>query len=375
MKARGKDDRVTVLTPPGRGAIAVVAAMGDAALRTIGDNFCAASGRPLDEQEMNRIAFGYWTSGQHREDVVLVRTAVNAWEIHCHGGAVASQRIVAALQAGGCEVQSWQDWLAGEERDQIALEADLALARAATRRTAAILLDQREGALRRAIAAIEADIAAGALSAAQRQLDELLARVPLGRRLTEPWLVAIAGPPNVGKSSLINALVGYERAIVYHQAGTTRDVLTADAAIDGWPVRLIDAAGIRATLDPLEAEGVARARQQIARADLVLWISDATAPDDPADRSFAFELERLSAGAVIRVVNKIDLAPTSAAAGDVRLSARTGEGLDRLLELAARRLVPNPPPPGAAVPFTARQACMLEGLRQGLGRGAAPAAR
>ncbi|RIK81108.1 MAG: hypothetical protein DCC67_08520 [Planctomycetota bacterium] len=99
MKARGKDDRVTVLTPPGRGAIAVVAAMGDAALRTIGDNFCAASGRPLDEQEMNRIAFGYWTSGQHREDVVLVRTAVNAWEIHCHGGAVASQRIVAALQA------------------------------------------------------------------------------------------------------------------------------------------------------------------------------------------------------------------------------------------------------------------------------------
>ncbi|RIK81107.1 MAG: hypothetical protein DCC67_08515 [Planctomycetota bacterium] len=271
--------------------------------------------------------------------------------------------------------QSWQDWLAGEEHDQIALEADLALARAATRRTAAILLDQREGALRRAIAAIEADIAAGALSAAQRQLDELLARVPLGRRLTEPWLVAIAGPPNVGKSSLINALVGYERAIVYHQAGTTRDVLTADAAIDGWPVRLIDAAGIRATLDPLEAEGVARARQQIARADLVLWISDATAPDDPADRSFAFELERLSAGAVIRVVNKIDLAPTSAAAGDVRLSARTGEGLDRLLELAARRLVPNPPPPGAAVPFTARQACMLEGLRQGLGRGAAPAAR
>jgi tRNA modification GTPase len=88
--------------------------------------------------------------------------------------------------------------------------------------------------------------------------------------------VVIAGPPNVGKSSLINALLGYQRAIVFDQPGTTRDVLTATTAIDGWPVELADTAGIREGDDAIETEGVARALAEIRAADLVVEVWDAS---------------------------------------------------------------------------------------------------
>src|SRR6185503_7750192 len=114
----------------------------------------------------------------------------------------------------------------------------------------------------------------------------LLALAEVGLHLTTPWRVVFAGPPNVGKSSLVNALLGYPRAIVYDQPGTTRDVLTASTAFDGWPFELRDTAGLRdgISLDSVEVEGVARARAQIATADLVVFVHDRSAG---LDRQFA----------------------------------------------------------------------------------------
>lgn len=355
-------NRVSLLTPQGRGAVAVVAAAGPAAQRTLDAHLRLASPKPVGELPINRIAFGRWLSGEHREEVVLVRTSGDQWHVHCHGGIAASERIIAAMQAHGCRRLAWREWIGLATPDQFIVEADLALAKAVTRRTAAILLDQRHGALRNAFAEIEAAVAAGRYASARKLLDELSARAPLGRRLTEPWRVAIVGRPNVGKSSLLNALVGYQRAIVYDLPGTTRDVLTADTAVDGWPVRFIDAAGIRETQDPLEAEGVSRARQQLVAADLVLWVRDATALNHPEDDSLASELATLPPRKVLHVINKIDLAPHKSDNCDVAVSALTRDSLDRLLELISNRLVPVTFPAGVAVPFTERHQCALQAL-------------
>src|SRR5204862_3686687 len=162
----------------------------------------------------------------------------------------------------------------------IAAQALLALAGARTERTATIFLDQYRGALRKDLTAIEHDLTHGNHDTAVRALNSLLARASLGLHLRQPWKVVIAGRPNDGKSSLMNAILGYQRSIVWHEPGTTRDVLTATTAIDGWPLELIDTAGLRVgravpadSADPIESEGIARARAQIAAADLTILVA------------------------------------------------------------------------------------------------------
>ncbi|QDT76177.1 tRNA modification GTPase MnmE [Lacipirellula limnantheis] len=359
--------RASLLTPVGRGAIAVVAAEGDAARTAIDASFVAANGRPILQQPPDRIAFGHWVCGAHREEVIVIRDDDGGVEVHCHGGVTAAERILTAFAGAGCEVELWPERLDRTAASKIEAEADLALARATTRRTAAILLAQRAGTLSREVSGIRGDLASSRLAAARDRIDALLARAQVGLHLTEPWRIAIAGRPNVGKSSLINALVGYQRAIVFDQPGTTRDVLTADTAIDGWPVRLVDAAGIRETEDELEAEGVRRARQQLATADLVLWVLDAwelTGDPQAVMKQEWREAHGPTAASslILTVVNKADLLPGDASQpptdGVQFVSARTGERLAELIELIGRRLVPAASA-DEAIPFTRRQIELL----------------
>src|SRR6185369_14624432 len=123
------------------------------------------------------------------------------------------------------------------------------LAHAPTLRTASILLDQLHGAFERGVTRI-LDLLATNPEAAREPLRELARYAPIGRHLVEPWKVVVAGAPNVGKSSLVNALAGFQRAVVSDIAGTTRDVVSVPVAFDGWPVELTDTAGLR------EAEGL-----------------------------------------------------------------------------------------------------------------------
>ena len=191
-------------------------------------------------------------------------------------------------------------------------------------------------------------------------LDGLIERATVGTRLVEGWRVVLAGRPNVGKSRLLNALAGYDRAIVAPTPGTTRDVVTATVALEGWPVELADTAGLRPTLDPIEAEGVAQARSRHREADLVVVILDRSVPLEGQD---LVVLAGHRGGLV--VANKSDL-PTSwdeSEQGALAVSAERGDGVDGLVRAIADRLVPDPPPAGSGVPFRAVHARRLRAIR------------
>jgi tRNA modification GTPase len=163
------------------------------------------------------------------------------------------------------------------------------------------------------------------VDALKSEIQETLAESAQSERLREGLQVAIAGPPNAGKSTLLNRLARREAAIVSPHAGTTRDVIEVHLDLDGYPVTLIDTAGLRETNDPVEQEGVRRARARAESADLVLWLceTDDVAPAVP----------QLADGAPLWVVrNKIDLAAASMKGeGSFAISATTGEGVDALV--------------------------------------------
>lgn len=180
------------------------------------------------------------------------------------------------------------------------------------------------------------------LDALQQRFFEVMRSAKQGRLLRDGMTVVIAGRPNAGKSSVLNALAGYEAAIVTPVAGTTRDVLREHIAIDGMPLHVLDTAGLRTTADVVEAEGIRRARAEIAKADRVLFIVDAiTDPDAEAWRS---EQAHWPEGLPVTLVfNKIDALstvqtdalnakPLSGVHQILTLSAKQGLGLDRLRE-------------------------------------------
>jgi tRNA modification GTPase len=178
------------------------------------------------------------------------------------------------------------------------------------------------------------------LAAVIAAFESITAAARQGALLREGLNVVIAGKPNAGKSSLLNRLAGDDVAIVTDLPGTTRDVLRQQVQLDGLPVNLVDTAGLRSAVDVIEAEGVRRARKEIAQADRVLYVLDTgtgTGTGDNDSEPWAAELEQLPAGVPVTLVfNKIDLTHTPARLDDttvpprVFLSARTGAGLELL---------------------------------------------
>jgi tRNA modification GTPase len=168
------------------------------------------------------------------------------------------------------------------------------------------------------------------ITALRGEIEDALSSAARGERLREGLVVAIAGPPNAGKSTLLNCLARREAAIVSPHAGTTRDVIEVQLDLDGFPVVLLDTAGIRDTRDPVEEEGVRRARTRAAEADLVLWLTDPTADLVPPGAELG------NGGPVWLVETKADLVPgergTLPARASVafRISATDGSGLPEL---------------------------------------------
>jgi tRNA modification GTPase len=359
----------SILTPRGRAAVAMVSVRCESNLLDLEQPlFRAANGRALAAQPLNRVCFGRWGS-EPGEDVVVCRVAPDVTEISCHGGVAPVARIMRDLESRGLHAITWTKSLR-DSNSLITAECLEALTGATTYRTAAILLEQSSGLLEQAISALlEAPI--GALVA---QIDQLLQWAEFGRHLTEPWRVVLTGLPNVGKSSLINRLLGYERSIVYAEPGTTRDVVTAAAAFDGWPVELSDTAGLREAAAEIEAAGIDRARAQLSDADLVIIVLDHSRAISADERALLAEFPR-----ALTVAHKSDLpnawSDSTSDGAEVAVSSLTGKGIEQLMKEIAARLVPAAPPSGTPIPVTERQVSCLRAARAQADSGNLDAAR
>ena len=344
---------ITLLTPRGRGAVATLRFEGPC--ESIDRFFAAANGELLHQQPLNRVAFGHW-GREVSEEVVLCRTSENVAEIHCHGGDAAADRIHRDLKSQGAETESWPEMLQRTEGIFLREWAE-AIAKATTQRTAELLLAQRE-----LFPQVIRDLESGVASDLASRIDSLLEWAKFGRHLTRPWSVVLGGPPNVGKSSLINALLGYARSIVYDQPGTTRDVVTAETAFEGWPILLADTAGLRDRAEILEAEGIARAKNRLASADCQVLLFDVSQPPVETDRQLREEFPD-----AIFVAHKSDLPEHRSCAfpdHSLRVSSLTGEGVEQLLKTTVDRLIPEVPEPGQPIPFTDRQVDLLTKARE-----------
>jgi tRNA modification GTPase len=294
-------------------------------------------------------------------------TGEDVVELSAHGSPVVLRAIVAASVAGGARLAepgefTLRAFLNGRI-DLPQAEAVADLIDAATPRQARAAFDQLQGTLTTAIATIDAALfdliarleasvdfpdegyhfidpgaLAGAIDDLRERTTKLLADAGRGRLVREGLQIAIVGKPNVGKSSVFNALAGASRAIVTDVPGTTRDLVTEVIDLDGLRVTLVDTAGLRPTTDIVEALGVARSKQAHAVADLTLVVLDRSQPLDEDDRevlSQTIDINRLI------VANKADLSPASRDGGTISalsVSAVTGAGLDELRQRIAAAL-------------------------------------
>ncbi len=307
------DATACLLTGSQRAAVATIALQGRDSQAALQHFFTANSSRPF---YANELRYGQWCSASSQaEHVVVVQvddTADNAcdiaaltagrkWEIHCHGGALAADRILSDLASIQVSVVEPRVFAAAQQSCLLLRETDDVIGRTLTVRTARHALQQRKHGLNEFVTHALRRPLLDDWEAIRSEAKRIQRFRNFGLHLTQPWRIVLAGLPNVGKSSLMNALVGFERSITYDLPGTTRDVVTCDGAIDGWPVLFSDTAGIREQAsDDIEQQGIERAKAAIAQADLVVMVHDATMPNEP------FPVPLPADKRCLTVINKID---------------------------------------------------------------------
>jgi len=363
MMSNDVDALASLLTAEGPGAIAVIKIWGKDAVLVADRAFRPAKGTSLANTPPGRLRFGRAGEGLGDEVVaVVINREPLEVEIQSHAGE-AARLVLRALSNFGARVVSPEIRLAKESRyDALVMKA---LVQAPTMRVASILHEQRSEIVRAELESLIEEIDSGFSSCSER-LDSLIRRSEIGKRLIVGWKVVLTGRPNVGKSRLLNALAGYDRAIVAPEAGTTRDVVTVRTVIDGWPVELADTAGLRRPESDLEASGIDLAQRQLATADLVLVILDRSEILTPDDRSALAQYPL-----ALLVANKCDL-PASWNAeteGAIDVSAATGEGIDRLIRAISSRIVPEPPLPSSVIPIDEEMITGLGDVRRFLRAG------
>ncbi|MGH7677265.1 MAG: tRNA uridine-5-carboxymethylaminomethyl(34) synthesis GTPase MnmE, partial [Gemmatimonadaceae bacterium] len=310
MTALKQDDTiVAIATAPGRAALAIVRMSGPKALE-IGARLTEPWPTGARHAALARIKD---MSGAVLDEGVVVHyrapasfTGEDAVEVTCHGGPIIAATIAAAFVAAGARPAQPGEFtrraVLNGKLDLLQAEAVGDLVDAATRAAQRIALSQLDGGLSRRITALREDVLGvealaayeidfpeeddgpipadrivGAAEKVVHDIDQLLATAPAGELVREGAVVVIAGPPNAGKSSLFNALLGRRRAIVTEIPGTTRDALEAVVEIAGWPVRLIDTAGLREATETVERLGIEVSREYLEVAALVLVCAESGA--------------------------------------------------------------------------------------------------
>ena len=372
------DTIAAIATAPGRGGVAVIRVSGPEAFgvaeRLTGR--AAAPGRvqfarlrglpssvscPLPKDGRQK------TSDVLDEGIVLAFRAPRSYtgedvvEFQCHGGAVTPRRVLEACLAAGARLARRGEFteraFLNGKLDYDQAESVLDLVDAKTSRAADAALEGLSGRRRRALRALyetaldlstrlehaldvdEGELPAGFLPSVTSSVSRLafslrdaVRRAAEGRLLKGGALVVLAGPPNAGKSSLMNALLETNRAIVSDVPGTTRDSIEEWIDLGGWPIRLVDTAGLHETEDGIEAEGVKRAEDLIARADVVLWLSS-TSPTPHSSLLTPYS-SLLTPHSSLLIHPKCDLGRGEG----LNVSAKTGEGLEDLKRAIVARL-------------------------------------
>ena len=330
---------------------------GDDPVELLLSAFSADPPRDLANLPVGRIVYGQWRS----EDVLVIRTSPQTWEIHCHGGLVAIDRILSDLESVGVrqEAGRWNQYgpslsaeTPGEDIDAaITSHLESILIQCRTRKTAAIALAQTDGRLLK----LWRDLNDADPIVRQKAEIEHQRWKHVADHLIRPWTVALVGAPNAGKSSLMNAIAGRQRAIVSEIPGTTRDLLEAEVVLDGWPFLFVDSAGIReAAESPIEASGISRSKTLAQTADIVCFVIDRTSP--PSEISELSDLD-VPMDRVCILLNKSDLPAVQPAVSHIGscpmfdVSALTNLGLSDFLNWLVRRVVPVEPHTDDCVPI------------------------
>jgi tRNA modification GTPase len=384
-----EDTIAAISTPPGEGAIAVIRISGPEAL-AIADRVFAKRGSkgPVLERVLHFGCFRH-EQGKLDDGMAVVFRAPRSYtgedmaELHCHGGVLVASRILEAVLKAGARAAEPGEFtrraFLNGKMDLTQAEAVMDVIRASTSLALRAAQEQLAGRLGREVekirglllgivAHLEAYIdfpeegiephtgeqLLAEVRQSRRGIESLLATADEGRILREGVRLVLCGAPNAGKSSLLNRLVGFERAIVSAAPGTTRDTIEEFASLRGIPFRITDTAGLRETADVIEREGVERARRAMERADVIVRIADVTQPDIEPQKG------------EILALNKIDLIEREAAgrqfsnSNSIAISCLTGEGLDQLVNaivIKARGDHPTDVPMLAAI-NARHQACL-----------------
>lgn len=329
-----------LLTPAGAGGIALIRVAGPDAERIVSSLFRPKCGRPSDFT-LHRVCFGEIADGgEVLDEVTACRSTVAglpAIDICAHGGVRVLERILGALESAGAQFESRPAgyWPA---KNKIEAEALAAMPDARTERAAAFLAFQRTHLPPRLV-----EIAAGCwndAAGAQAALQQLMQGYTTARSLLAGWRVALLGPPNSGKSTLFNRLIGRPAAVVSPVAGTTRDWISADLEFNGIPLTLLDTPGRHDTPDALEREALRVAEQVARNIDAAILVLDSTAPLPPNITELIQALRRVPRSVV--AMNKCDLPDRLDAverlmsaheqvAAMLRISAMSGLGCAELL--------------------------------------------
>jgi len=370
------DTIVAISTPPGEGGIGIVRLSGPGAVTIAGKIFSSPRGKTVSRSASHRILYGFIvdpeTGNQVDEVLLSVMRAPNTYtredvvEINCHGGNIPLRRVLELLLREGARLAEPGEFtkraFLNGRIDLSQAEAVLDVIRAKSEEAEKAALEQLKGGLSNRIknrldklagilAHMEAyldfpeeDIEAGAKEDFLTEMEDVREGLVAlsesygeGRLLREGLKTAIVGRPNVGKSSLLNALLGEERAIVTEHPGTTRDLISEYINIGGYALKVMDTAGIRASHDMTEKEGVRRSLAAIEGADLVICVLDGSEPVKEEDRDV---LSKVKDKKHITVINKADLPrawrelPAGYDGGaSIPLSAKTGEGIPALKAL------------------------------------------
>jgi tRNA modification GTPase len=396
------DTIVAIATPAGRGALGVIRISGPRAFEIVRAITTRRSAFASRRATLTRVRTGAEpTSARVVDDVVVTcfeaphsYTGEHVVEVSAHGSPVVLHAIVRAAIAAGARLAravefTLRAFLAGR-LDLVQAEAVGDLIESVTPLQARIAFDQLEGTLTRRIAAldgelfdliarleasldfpdegyhfIEPDETRRRMNGVLAGINALLAGSVRGRIIRDGATVVLTGRPNVGKSSLFNALAGSDRAIVTNMPGTTRDLITERVNMNGLAVTLVDTAGAREAGDIVEREGVARGQQARRVADLILVILDSSEPLTPDDRTL---LDETSSARRLIVSNKSDLPPQIDVAEGISVSATGGEGLDRLRCAITTALTGEDVHRDTPALTNLRHIALLEQAREGLAR-------